>query len=114
MYHIVTELLSVDCNTNISEAAQTPSEDEHCVDITESQSLSPLHSSKENESITFDSLAKYRYYRFKVAAATNAGVGEFTQWKYARTLAGSKDSTVLMWPFYVVRGGLAILLRSNI
>uniref|UniRef100_A0A3Q1HCG0 Uncharacterized protein n=1 Tax=Anabas testudineus TaxID=64144 RepID=A0A3Q1HCG0_ANATE len=91
LYHIVTELLSVDCNTNISEAAQTPSEDEHCVDITESQSLSPLHSSKENESITFDSLAKYRYYRFKVAAATNAGVGEFTQWKYARTLAGNPD-----------------------
>lgn len=48
---------------------------------------------EENGGVTLHSLAKYRYYRFKVAAVTKAGVGEYTQWKYARTLAGSKSVT---------------------
>uniref|UniRef100_A0A3Q2CFZ0 Protein tyrosine phosphatase receptor type Q n=1 Tax=Cyprinodon variegatus TaxID=28743 RepID=A0A3Q2CFZ0_CYPVA len=42
--------------------------------------------------VTLQSLAKYRYYRFKVAAVTNAGPGAYAQWSYARTLAGKPDA----------------------
>uniref|UniRef100_A0A667YVN6 Protein tyrosine phosphatase receptor type Q n=1 Tax=Myripristis murdjan TaxID=586833 RepID=A0A667YVN6_9TELE len=37
-------------------------------------------------------LTKYRYYRFRLAALTNAGVGEYTSWIYIRTLAGNPDA----------------------
>lgn len=49
----------------------------------------------EGGNVTLQSLAKYRNYRFKVAAVTNAGVGEYTHWKYAMTLAGSKKNTLM-------------------
>ena len=39
--------------------------------------------------MTLQSLAKYRQYRFRVVALTNAGEGEPTPWSYTRTLAGS-------------------------
>uniref|UniRef100_A0AAY5L1G0 Protein-tyrosine-phosphatase n=1 Tax=Esox lucius TaxID=8010 RepID=A0AAY5L1G0_ESOLU len=44
-----------------------------------------------NRSITLQSLAKYRFYRFRIAAFTNAGPGEHTPWIYARTLVGDPD-----------------------
>uniref|UniRef100_A0A3B5AC43 Protein tyrosine phosphatase receptor type Q n=1 Tax=Stegastes partitus TaxID=144197 RepID=A0A3B5AC43_9TELE len=50
--------------------------------------LSESSDGSEENSVTLQSLAKYRNYRFKVAAVTNAGVGEYTQWIYATTLAG--------------------------
>lgn len=118
-YHIVAQLLSVDCETNSLPTAQPASEDEltsDCVDSDFKVVVTALDSGKDNHSITLQSLVKYRYYRFKVAAVTNAGVGEHTDWIYARTLAGSKNTTVTMWPFCMVRGGLAVSqeLRSNI
>lgn len=96
-YHIVAQLLSVGCKINSLTTAQQASEDEltsDCVDSDFTVVVNALDSSKENHSITLHSLAKYRYYRFKVAAVTNAGVGEYTQWNYTRTLAGSKDADV--------------------
>uniref|UniRef100_A0A3P8TAE3 Protein tyrosine phosphatase receptor type Q n=1 Tax=Amphiprion percula TaxID=161767 RepID=A0A3P8TAE3_AMPPE len=50
--------------------------------------LSESSDASEENSVRLQSLAKYRYYRFRVAAVTNAGVGEYTPWNYARTLAG--------------------------
>uniref|UniRef100_A0A3B4YKY3 Protein tyrosine phosphatase receptor type Q n=1 Tax=Seriola lalandi dorsalis TaxID=1841481 RepID=A0A3B4YKY3_SERLL len=66
-YHIIAQLLSTVCEANILPTA-------------------------DHNSITLQSLNKYRYYRFKVAAVTNAGVGEYTHWSYARTLAGNPDA----------------------
>uniref|UniRef100_A0A3B4UGK1 Protein tyrosine phosphatase receptor type Q n=1 Tax=Seriola dumerili TaxID=41447 RepID=A0A3B4UGK1_SERDU len=70
-YHIIAQLLSTVCEANI---------------------LPTAHGEESHNSITLQSLNKYRYYRFKVAAVTNAGVGEYTHWSYARTLAGNPDA----------------------
>lgn len=97
-YHIIAQLLSTVCETNILPSAQPASEDQltsDCVDTNVTVSVNASESNEESSnSITLQSLNKYRYYRFKVAAVTNAGVGEYTHWSYARTLAGSKSITV--------------------
>uniref|UniRef100_A0A3B3WHZ6 Uncharacterized protein n=1 Tax=Poecilia mexicana TaxID=48701 RepID=A0A3B3WHZ6_9TELE len=62
-YHVVAQLISAVCEPNTQEA-----------------------------SVILQSLAKYRYYRFKVAAVTNAGPGEYAEWIYAQTLAGNPDA----------------------
>uniref|UniRef100_A0A674CK23 Protein tyrosine phosphatase receptor type Q n=1 Tax=Salmo trutta TaxID=8032 RepID=A0A674CK23_SALTR len=69
-YRITVQLLSPDClfNTPLSEATPLP------------------------ESITLQSLAKYRLYRFRITALTNAGPGEHTPWRYTHTLAGNPDA----------------------
>ncbi len=68
-----------------------------CVNSNATFSVNASDANDKNHSITLQSLAKYRHYRFKVAAVTNAGVGEYTQWIYARTLAGSKNITLIVW-----------------
>lgn len=105
-YHIIAQLLSTVCEPNMLTAAQPAPEDEltsECVDsgVTVMVNASD-DDSEEILSVTLQSLAKYRYYRFKVAAVTNAGVGEYTHWVYARTLAGSKNITVIMWGEFAV------------
>ncbi|XP_070686459.1 phosphatidylinositol phosphatase PTPRQ [Pempheris klunzingeri] len=93
-YHIIAQLLSTVCEPNILTNAQLAPEDEltsACVDSNTTASVNASNSTKEN-SVTLQSLAKYRYYRFKVAAVTNAGVGEYTHWTYERTLAGNPDA----------------------
>ncbi|KAM6936927.1 phosphatidylinositol phosphatase PTPRQ [Xenentodon cancila] len=93
-YHIVAQLLSTVCEPNISVFAQPTPEDNlapHCVDSNITVSVNALDGAKENN-VTLQSLAKYRYYRFKVAAVTNAGAGEYTPWNYTRTLAGNPDA----------------------
>ncbi|XP_034444644.1 phosphatidylinositol phosphatase PTPRQ isoform X3 [Hippoglossus hippoglossus] len=91
-YHIIAQLLSTVCEPNIVPTAQPPSEDKLTSDCVDSHVLVSVNSSEENpNSITLQSLNKYRYYRFKVAAVTNAGVGEYTRWSFARTLAGNPD-----------------------
>uniref|UniRef100_A0A8C7INP8 Protein tyrosine phosphatase receptor type Q n=1 Tax=Oncorhynchus kisutch TaxID=8019 RepID=A0A8C7INP8_ONCKI len=69
-YRITVQLLSPDClsNTPLSEATPLP------------------------ESITLQSLVKYRLYRFRITALTNAGPGEHTPWRYTHTLAGNPDA----------------------
>ncbi|XP_068595364.1 phosphatidylinositol phosphatase PTPRQ [Brachionichthys hirsutus] len=86
-YHIIAQLLSAECEPDILAAMQP---DGDCVDSNISASVNA--SNGIEESVTLQSLAKYRYYRFKVAAVTKAGVGEYTHWNYARTLAGNPDA----------------------
>uniref|UniRef100_A0A8D0CNN8 Protein tyrosine phosphatase receptor type Q n=1 Tax=Sander lucioperca TaxID=283035 RepID=A0A8D0CNN8_SANLU len=93
-YHVIAQLLSAVCEPNTLTTAQPPPEDEltsDCVDSNVTVSVNASYGIEENHSVTLQSLAKYRYYRFKVAAVTNAGVGEYTHWNYARTLAGNPD-----------------------
>ncbi|XP_076588486.1 phosphatidylinositol phosphatase PTPRQ [Chaetodon auriga] len=94
-YHVIAQLLSTSCEPNILTTAQPVPEDEltsGCADSNVTVSVNASEGTKDNHSVTFQSLAKYRYYRFKVAAVTNAGVGEYTQWNYTRTLAGNPDA----------------------
>ncbi|XP_067356322.1 phosphatidylinositol phosphatase PTPRQ isoform X2 [Channa argus] len=94
-YRIIVQLLSVACEKGSLLTALPAPEDElpsDCVDFNYTVVVNPLNGSKENHSFTLQFLAKYRYYRFKVAAVTNAGVGEYTRWNYARTLAGNPDA----------------------
>ena len=108
-YHIIAQLLSTVCEPNTAPTAQPPSEGELTPDCVVSHVLVSVNSSEENpDSITLHSLSKYRYYRFKVAAVTNAGVGEYTRWSYARTLAGSKNITVIVRPLCVASAELAV------
>nr|XP_046251054.1 phosphatidylinositol phosphatase PTPRQ isoform X3 [Scatophagus argus] len=94
-YHVIAQLLSTSCEANILPTAQLGSEDKlasDCVDSNATAYVNASDDAKSNHSTTLQSLAKYRYYRFKVAAVTNAGVGEYTHWYYARTLAGNPDA----------------------
>ncbi|XP_026167786.1 phosphatidylinositol phosphatase PTPRQ isoform X3 [Mastacembelus armatus] len=94
-YHVIRQLLSAVCEPRIQPTVEPSSEDEltsDCVESSFTDLVTALDSSEVNHSITLGSLAKYRYYRFRVAAMTNAGVGEYTQWIYARTLAGNPDA----------------------
>ncbi|KAM9352376.1 phosphatidylinositol phosphatase PTPRQ [Symphorus nematophorus] len=94
-YHIIAQLLSTVCEPNILTTVRPSPEDEltsGCVDSNATELVNASDSTEENYSITLQSLAKYRYYRFKVAAVTNAGVGEYTHWSYVRTLAGNPDA----------------------
>ncbi|KAF7224525.1 receptor type Q [Nothobranchius furzeri] len=93
-YDIVAELLSDICKPNTHSTAKPTSEDNlssQCVEHSFSVSVNASDRAKES-SVTLQSLAKYRNYRFKVAAVTNAGVGEYTLWNYAKTLAGNPDA----------------------
>ncbi|XP_047451818.1 phosphatidylinositol phosphatase PTPRQ, partial [Mugil cephalus] len=93
-YYIVAQLLSTVCEPHVPITAHQSPEDDlgsGCVDNNVTVSLNASNSAEEN-SVTLQSLAKYRVYRFKVAAVTNAGVGEYTHWNYARTLAGNPDA----------------------
>ncbi|XP_061677981.1 phosphatidylinositol phosphatase PTPRQ [Syngnathoides biaculeatus] len=86
-YRLVTELLETKCQPHVPNP-----EEETVSDCVESSVTMSVNASEEASSITLHPLAKYRHYRFKVAAVTNAGVGEYTDWNYARTLAGNPDA----------------------
>ncbi|XP_068168501.1 phosphatidylinositol phosphatase PTPRQ isoform X2 [Antennarius striatus] len=91
-YHIIAQLISTDCKLDILTTMQ-PNTEQMTSDCVDSNTTVSMNASNGVEkSITLQSLAKYRYYRFKVAAVTNAGVGEYTHWNYARTLAGNPDA----------------------
>ncbi|XP_030586423.1 phosphatidylinositol phosphatase PTPRQ isoform X2 [Archocentrus centrarchus] len=93
-YHIITQLISADCDPSISVTAQQTPEDDlapHCIEYNATVSVNASDAGEE-QSFTIHSVAKYRYYRFKVAAVTNAGVGNHTEWKYERTMAGNPDA----------------------
>lgn len=98
-FHVVAQLLSTVCEPNGNAAVQHAQEDElspDCVPSEVTLSVNASDGAKANRTVTLQSLAKYRYYRFKVAAVTNAGVGEYTRWNYVRTLAGSKNMMVII------------------
>ncbi|XP_010783145.1 phosphatidylinositol phosphatase PTPRQ isoform X2 [Notothenia coriiceps] len=93
-YHVIAQLISTVCEPNTLTTAQPAPEDEPTSDCVHSNVTVSVNASDHIDgslSVTLQSLAKYRYYRFKVAAVTNAGVGEYTLWKYERTLAGNPD-----------------------
>lgn len=98
-FHVVAQLVSTVCEPKGHAAGQHAQEDElspDCVDFEVTLFVNASDGAKVNHTATFHSLTKYRYYRFQVAAVTNAGVGEYTRWSYVRTLAGSKNITVLI------------------
>ncbi|XP_036006075.1 phosphatidylinositol phosphatase PTPRQ [Fundulus heteroclitus] len=93
-YHVVAQLISTVCEPNTRAAALPTPEDDlasNCVEGNFTVSVNASDGAEES-SVTIQSLAKYRYYGFKVAAVTNAGTGEYTQWSYARTLPGNPDA----------------------
>lgn len=90
-YHVIAQLISSVCESNIQAAVLPTPEDDmalHCVEDNFSVSVNASDGAEET-SVILHSLAKYRYYRFQVAAVTNAGPGEYAEWEYTRTLAGS-------------------------
>ncbi|TNN00898.1 hypothetical protein fugu_012144 [Takifugu bimaculatus] len=94
-FHVVAQLLSTVCEPSGNATAHLAQEEKlspDCVDLEVTSSLNASDGANANRTVTVQSLAKYRYYRFKVAAVTNAGVGEYTHWTYVRTLAGSPDA----------------------
>lgn len=96
-FHVVAQLLSTVCEPIGNAAAHLAQEEKmspDCVDLEITSSVNASDGANANHSVTVQSLAKYRYYRFNVAAVTNAGVGEYTRWAYVRTLAGSKNIMV--------------------
>ncbi|XP_056272982.1 phosphatidylinositol phosphatase PTPRQ [Pseudoliparis swirei] len=93
-YHIIAQLLSTVCEPNTLTTAQPAPEDEptsDCVDSNATVSVNASDGVEEKHNVTLHFLAKYRYYRFKVAAVTNAGIGQYTHWNYAHTLPGNPD-----------------------
>lgn len=94
-YHVVAQLISAVCEPNTKAAVLPTPEDSmalHCVEDNFNVSVNASDGAEE-ASVILQSLAKYRYYRFKVAAVTNAGPGEYAEWIYAHTLAGSRNTT---------------------
>lgn len=94
-YHVVAQLLSNACEPDLLTAHEAELTSD-CVDSNVLVSVNASDGSEVHYSFTLQSLAKYRYYRFKVAAVTSAGVGEYAHWSYARTLAGSENNTVTL------------------
>lgn len=93
-YHVVGQLLSAVCETNSEPSDQSNSENDLSSDCVDSNFTVVVDASESTEStlnsITLQFLSKYRYYRFRVAAVTSAGVGEYTYWSYVRTDLGGK------------------------
>ncbi|XP_067090347.1 phosphatidylinositol phosphatase PTPRQ-like [Osmerus mordax] len=100
-YHITVELISTTCQSDGSPGSGThtapggepgPTLGPGCVDSRKVVPVNGSGGSGENPSVTLRSLAKYRQYRFRVVALTNAGEGEPTPWSSTRTLAGNPDA----------------------
>ncbi|XP_072290555.1 phosphatidylinositol phosphatase PTPRQ [Eucyclogobius newberryi] len=87
-YHITAQLLSTVCESSFAVIDDTPD----CVDNSSMLSLNVSNGTTDEHSFTVQALSKYRYYRFKVAAVTNAGKGEYTSWVYGQTMAGDPDA----------------------
>lgn len=93
-YRIIAQLLSVSCAADTPLAAEPDPGQElgpDCVDSEVVVSVNGSDGSEGNRSITLQSLLKYRRYRFRMAALTNAGEGDYTPWVYTHTLAGSTN-----------------------
>ncbi|XP_038872833.1 phosphatidylinositol phosphatase PTPRQ [Salvelinus namaycush] len=97
-YRITVQLLSPDCQSDTPLAEATPLPEPTaalapgCVDQDVLVSVNGSDGGEGNRSITIQSLAKYRLYRFRITALTNAGPGEHTPWRYTHTLAGNPDA----------------------
>uniref|UniRef100_A0A3B3HQ50 Protein tyrosine phosphatase receptor type Q n=1 Tax=Oryzias latipes TaxID=8090 RepID=A0A3B3HQ50_ORYLA len=90
-YLINAQLLSTVCGANLATSSSEVILASDCIVDNFTVSANASDNAAEN-SITLQSLAKYRWYRFRVAAVTNAGIGEHTHWIYELTLAGDPDA----------------------
>lgn len=92
-FRVVAQLLAAACEPDgrAGEDGLGPG----CVESEAASSVNASGGAGANHTLTLRPLAKYRHYRFKVAAVTNAGVGEHTRWSYARTLAGGESAAVI-------------------
>ncbi|XP_023694433.2 phosphatidylinositol phosphatase PTPRQ [Paramormyrops kingsleyae] len=79
-YLIVVQLLSQSCQDWTSPGCLESQNEEH------------ISGTRSILQYTLKSLFKYRSYRFRVSACTNAGYGNASDWVYARTLAGDPDA----------------------
>ncbi|XP_038612619.1 phosphatidylinositol phosphatase PTPRQ [Tachyglossus aculeatus] len=77
-YKITIQLRSLSCNDW---------ESDECVEYQENQYVSEVNFEEE----TVHGLKKFRWYRFQVAASTNAGYGNNSVWISTQTLPGSPD-----------------------
>ncbi|KAF7670333.1 hypothetical protein LDENG_00018790 [Lucifuga dentata] len=90
-YRIIAQLLSPQCEPDTAQLVPQEELDSDCVISDMVKSVNVSGGSEKLYNATLQSLAKYRYYRFKVAAVTSAGVGDYTRWNYTRTLIGNPD-----------------------
>lgn len=67
--------------------------DSSCVESEFTLSVNAMEKITNEITVTLQPLRKYRRYRVRVAAWTNAGAGEPTEWMYIHTLAGSMFNT---------------------
>ncbi|XP_029010469.1 phosphatidylinositol phosphatase PTPRQ isoform X2 [Betta splendens] len=84
-YNISAQLLFDHCSPSAAQGELPP----NCVDREFTEIVNASDSGRKNH--TLRALAKYREYRFRVAAVTNAGVGEHSPWIYQRTSVGNPD-----------------------
>ncbi|KAL0968339.1 hypothetical protein UPYG_G00265610 [Umbra pygmaea] len=103
-YHITVQRVSPDCQPNPYLAEATPLAettplpdlirpmDPGCVDQEVLVSVNVSDDAESNRTITLQSLAKFRFYRFRTTAFTNAGPGDHTPWIYKHTLVGEPDA----------------------
>ncbi|XP_056138465.1 phosphatidylinositol phosphatase PTPRQ [Lampris incognitus] len=89
-YRITAQLLAVVCEPDTQPTAELHPEQEVASWCVDSQVVVSVNGS--DVSVKLQSLAKFRRYRFRLAALTNAGVGEQTPWIYAHTLASDPDA----------------------
>ncbi|KAM6960599.1 phosphatidylinositol phosphatase PTPRQ [Aplochiton taeniatus] len=89
-YRVTVQRLSPACDPKPGQG-QEQDLASRCVDLQEVVSVNGSVRPRGNHSATLHSLAKYRHYRFSLAAVTKAGEGEPTPWAYTRTLAGKPD-----------------------
>uniref|UniRef100_A0AAV2KVW1 Protein-tyrosine-phosphatase n=1 Tax=Knipowitschia caucasica TaxID=637954 RepID=A0AAV2KVW1_KNICA len=87
-YQIIAQLLSSVCESSLPIIKDSPD----CVENSFVLSLNVSNGTTHEHNVTVQALSKYRYYRFRVAAVTSAGVGEYTAWVFGRTLAGDPDA----------------------
>ncbi|XP_042563353.1 phosphatidylinositol phosphatase PTPRQ [Clupea harengus] len=89
-YRLEVQLLLLGCEAVQGERpAPQPQPGASCVDT---QVEVWANGTGGNETLTLQSLRKYRKYRFRAAAYTSAGMGESTEWVYTHTLAGDPEA----------------------
>lgn len=79
-YRVERQLLVQECNVEVNAS---------CVEREVILSVNVLENGPREITVTLQPLRKYRHYRIRVVAWTNAGAGEPSEWLYAHTLAGS-------------------------
>lgn len=72
-------------------------ESEDCV---ENQKFQYLYDANLTEETVYG-LKKFRWYRFQIAASTNAGFGKASDWIFTQTLPGREYSILCLYIWYL-------------